>query len=63
MARRYVPGPVVRVPSDYRVVYGKENRIPYGQWKKEHKHWEKEHRKEEKERRKEGKHGRGYDKD
>lgn len=61
VARRYVPGPVVRVPRDYRVVYGRERHIPYGQWKKEHKHREKAHRKEEKEHRKEGKHGRGHD--
>ena len=63
VARRYVPGPVVRVPRDYRVVYERERRIPYGQWKKQHKHQEKAERREEKEHRKEGKHGRGHDKD
>ncbi len=63
VSRRYIPGPVVRVPRDYRVVYERERRIPYGQWKKEHKHREKALRKEEKEHRKEGKPGRGHDKD
>lgn len=34
--RRYIPAPVLRVPRDYRSVYGRERHIPYGQWKKEH---------------------------
>jgi hypothetical protein len=34
--RRHVPGPVVRVPREYRTVYVKEKPIPYGQWKKQH---------------------------
>jgi len=33
--RRFVPGPVIRVPRDYRTVYGRERHIPYGQWKRE----------------------------
>jgi hypothetical protein len=33
--RRYVPGPVYRVPADYRSIYKKEKPIPYGQWKKQ----------------------------
>ena len=33
---RYVPAPVYRVPANYRAVYGHEERIPYGQWKKMH---------------------------
>ena len=36
--RHYIPGPVYRVPRDYRTVYGKERHIPYGQWKKERGH-------------------------
>lgn len=50
---RFVPPPVVRVPHDYRKVYGKERHIPYGQWKKEHEH----HKKKEKHG-----HGKGHDK-
>ena len=33
---RYVPAPVYRVPANYRTVYVREERIPYGQWKKGH---------------------------
>lgn len=33
---RRVPGPVYRVPADYRTVYVRQERIPYGQWKKSH---------------------------
>lgn len=36
--RRVVPAPVIRVPRDYRVRYVKVKRIPYGQWKKSHRH-------------------------
>lgn len=43
--RRYVPGPVYRVPRDYRVVYERERHIPYGQWKKQ---WEDHHKAEQK---------------
>lgn len=50
---RYVPAPVFRVPRDYRVIYGRERPIPYGQWKKQWKHREKEERKEWKQREKE----------
>ncbi len=40
MESRFVPGPLFRVPRDYRTVYRHERRIPYGQWKKEHgDHW------------------------
>ncbi len=34
--RRVVPGPVIRVPRDYRARYVKVKRVPYGQWKKSH---------------------------
>lgn len=34
--RRVVPGPVIRVPRDYRVRYIKVKPVPYGQWKKSH---------------------------
>jgi hypothetical protein len=30
-----IPGPLYRVPKNYRSVYGKEQHIPYGQWKKQ----------------------------
>jgi hypothetical protein len=33
---RHVPGPVYRVPANYRTAYAHEQRIPYGQWKKYH---------------------------
>lgn len=37
---RAVPGPLYRVPRDYRVVYGRAKHIPYGHWKKRHgDHW------------------------
>lgn len=40
MESRAVPGPLFRVPRDYRTAYGHERHIPYGQWKKEHgDHW------------------------
>jgi len=35
VSRRAIPGPVYRVPRDYRRVYVRENRIPYRQWKRE----------------------------
>lgn len=38
VSRSVVPGPVYRVPRDYREVYAHERHIPYGQWKKEHRH-------------------------
>lgn len=33
--RAYVPGPLFKVPKNYRVVYQKERHINYGQWKKQ----------------------------
>lgn len=42
---RHVPAPVYRVPADYRTVYVREERIPYGQWKKSH--WDRGGRYEE----------------
>ena len=63
VSRRYVPGPVVRVPRDYRVQYERERHIPYGQWKHRKKHREKEERREEKEHRREEKRGRGHGRD
>ena len=45
---RHVPGPLYRVPRDYRTVYMREKHIPYGQWKKRHgDHWA-DHRRERK---------------
>ena len=37
--RRYVPGPLYRVPHDYRTVYRHGQRIPFGHWKK-HAHYD-----------------------
>jgi len=34
---RYVPVEIVRMPRDYRTVYGREQHVPYGQLKK---HWQ-----------------------
>jgi hypothetical protein len=37
---RSVPGPLFRVPRDYRTAYVREKHVPYGQWKKRHgDHW------------------------
>jgi len=33
---RHVPGPVYRVPTNYRTVYAHQKPMPYGQWKKAH---------------------------
>ena len=44
ISRRYVPAPVYRVPNDYRVRYEKQQRIPYGQWKKQWKNNKKENK-------------------
>jgi hypothetical protein len=65
--RRYVPAPVIRVPGDYRSVYGRERHIPYGQWKKDrarHERGERRHkrgheREEHRGGRERGEHGRG----
>lgn len=46
--RRRVPRQVIVVPRDYRSRFEREKRVPYGQWKKEHKQWEKAERKEQK---------------
>lgn len=35
ISRRSVPRSVYSVPRDYRHVYVREHRIPYGQWKKQ----------------------------
>ncbi len=35
----YVPGPVLRLPPDYRHAYGRGEHIPYGQWKRNHGGW------------------------
>lgn len=47
--RRYIPRPVIRVPGDYRAIYEREPRIPYGQWKKERRQRENMERREWKE--------------
>ncbi|MBI5419084.1 MAG: hypothetical protein HZA60_03250, partial [Deltaproteobacteria bacterium] len=41
---RYVPVEIVRLPRDYRTVYVREQRVPYGQLKKHWKHRELERR-------------------
>lgn len=48
VGQRRVPGPVYRVPANYRTVYIHEKPMPYGQWKKAHgghggKHMEGKH--------------------
>ncbi len=40
--RRIVPGPVIRVPRDYRSVYVRERHIPYREWRE--RHLRREHR-------------------
>ena len=47
--QRSVPAPVYQVPKDYRSRYEKQQRIPYGQWKKQGK-----------DNKQEDKQGRGY---
>lgn len=46
---RHVPVEIVRLPRDYRRVYVREKRIPYGQLKKhwEHRRWERRERRGE----------------
>ena len=46
--RRSVPRQVIVVPRDYRSRFEREKRVPYGQWKKQHKQAEKADRKEQK---------------
>lgn len=36
VGRRHVPASVYRVPANYRTVYVREKRVPYGHWKKSH---------------------------
>jgi hypothetical protein len=33
VARRNIPGPVLRIPHDYRHVYARERHIPYREWR------------------------------
>jgi hypothetical protein len=72
---RYVPVEIVRLPREYRTVYVREQRVPYGQLKKHWEHREYERRKrvgewregkeEKRERKEHGRehkeHGRGHD--
>jgi len=37
VGRRHVPASVYRVPANYRTVYVREKRVPYGHWKKSHR--------------------------
>ncbi|MBI5604771.1 MAG: hypothetical protein HY879_15640 [Deltaproteobacteria bacterium] len=62
VTRRYIPAPVYRVPREYRVIYERERRIPYGQWKKEFRHREREEHREWREDRREHRErpGRGH---
>src|SRR5450759_68633 len=53
--RRRVPRQVIVVPRDYRSRFEREKRVPYGQWKKQHKQVEKAERKEQKREGKESK--------
>ena len=40
--RRYVPGPVIGVPKDYRQRFARERHIPYGEWNKAGRHGQRE---------------------
>ena len=60
--RRYVPGPVIGVPRDYRQRFARERHIPYGQWKKEGRHERKEERgHEQREERSDHEHNHDHD--
>jgi len=61
--RRRVPRDVIVVPRDFRGRFERERRIPYGQWKKEHKQWDKAERKERKRDEKEWKERENHDRD
>jgi hypothetical protein len=45
--RRFVPGPVFRVPHDYRRFYARERHIPYGEWRGRHERGERREMREE----------------
>ena len=57
VARRVVPQPVYRVPRDYRRVYVREHRIPYGQWKRERRDYDRGRHGGREEHRGRGEHG------
>ncbi len=57
---RVVPGPLFRIPRDYRVVYRHERHIPYGRWEREHgRHWDGREHGEHRGGREHGEHGGG----
>ena len=58
--RRYVPRAVIRVPHDYRHVYGRERHIPYREWRERHGRGERHERREEFRERGEGR-GHGHE--
>jgi hypothetical protein len=70
---RYVPVEIVRLPREYRTVYVREHRVPYGQLKKhwEHREYERrtrrgewrEGKEEKRERKEERKENRGHGRD
>jgi hypothetical protein len=47
--RRYVPGPVIGVPRDYRERFVRERHIPYGEWKREGRRGPREEHRERRE--------------
>ena len=60
--RRFVPGPVFRVPRDYRSIYMRERHIPYREWRERHGRGERREMREHREReefRERGERGRG----
>jgi hypothetical protein len=73
--RRFIPGPLFRVPRDYRTLYGRERHIPYRDWRDRHlrrehreimerherKHERHEMREHREERREHGERGHGHD--
>jgi hypothetical protein len=54
--RRFVPGPVIHVPHDYRRVYARERHIPYREWREHRGRGRGEHM-EHMEHREHGEHG------
>ena len=62
--RRWVPGPVIGVPRDYRERFARERHIPYGEWRREGRHGRRdEHRERREEHRERGEERGGHEHD
>ncbi|MBI5440490.1 MAG: hypothetical protein HY900_04680 [Deltaproteobacteria bacterium] len=62
VARRSVPGPLLRLPRHYKTVYVHGERIPYGQWKAHRGEWSRAGEGQGRAHRKEARgHGKGDD--